>query len=290
VVDPGDKHPRRTQCIREAIRQVLPVQQWDGTSVTAEQRAVVKDEFNRLYHSRGYNGGARDRERDAAADRIINWFFDTYDRSIAGVGKGSGIWFDDVDLKRADELCRSMIPAVELAELNRDPNLKRCPITYGHLAVALCFIAKNAITSNGAVPTTSIMHGLRFFGLASNGTQVATIIKLLWTKRLIGYLKTGYCPGLARKYTLGEQTWSLPFIADLKPAGESTTVLKEQTARYVSTAGGGQVLHLLSSSNQTRVFGSNVSPVPSLFGPVETAVGGIAARMVAMYEKMRNAA
>jgi hypothetical protein len=114
-------------------------------------------------------------------------------------------------------------------------------------------------------------------------------MKVLWSKQLIGYHRTGYAPGLARKYKLGERTWSLPFIADLKPV-EAEPVLKEQRARYISTAGGGQVLHLLSSSNQTGVFGSNVSPVPSLFGSVETAEVGIAARMVAIYEKVRDAA
>src|SRR5262249_40947454 len=60
VIDPGNTHGRRVQCISQALHEVLPQEQWDGTGVTEGQRAAVQDRFNVIYHERGYNGGLRD--------------------------------------------------------------------------------------------------------------------------------------------------------------------------------------------------------------------------------------
>jgi hypothetical protein len=248
VIDPGDKHRRRVQCVRDALREVLPASHWDGTAISTAHEAAVIERANVLYHERGYNGGRRDHARGQAFRRILAWLFETYDPEAKGDGgKGGGLRFGYTDIKRADELARSMISQADLYEINRDPKLKRCRLTYRHLAIAICTAAKNTQTSNGAVPTTSIQGMLRWFGLPTNGSQAAVIFSLLVRKRLLRCTHAAYGPGFCCKYAPAGQVWSLPFISEMKPADRAAA--DQQAARYHQAAGGGQQLTTLYLSS-----------------------------------------
>jgi hypothetical protein len=258
LVDPGNKHSRRVQCVRVALQQVI--RESRATVLDEAMTAIVIERANALYEARGYADGQRDKARVDTLARIVRYCVTHTDSTRNGVG---GVWFGPADLEAAYKIALDLLPADDLKRVNSDPNLKRAQLTYAHFAIAISTAVKNCITSNGAVPVKSVQKMLRHFGLPSNGTQTKVLFGWMIQAGVIDLVQDKYGPGCCCKYAVARLGWSLPFARPFAPAAPlPAPVYSGDTCRPVSNgpvfAGLAAGLNIsICYSYPDRVFGSN---------------------------------
>jgi hypothetical protein len=218
----GDKHRDRCRCMRRALRTLLGHPRSWPAELTDEQAGRAVDLANELYVAAGMATGARDAKRDAAFGRIARFVLTAAPTSQDN-GRHDGPFFGVDDLARAAELVRSLIPAAKLDAINDAPACRAAfrsvRIDYAQLALCLCTVTKNAVTSAGACPTSAISGMFAWFGVRWTNSTIATMVKLLMAAGLIGHTRNGsYKPGQwCRSFQPTAQAWSLPFIQHLAP-------------------------------------------------------------------------
>lgn len=212
----GDKHRIRCRLIRQAVKTVLGhPKDWPHV-LTPEQAERVIDHANDLYRWSGLSTGLRDSKQHAAFNARAR-------RMLTPSQPGDLLIFTDADLARATDLVRSLIPAATLDAINASPTCRAAfgsvRIDHAQLALALCTVAKNSLTSDGDCPVTALGGMFDFFKVRWTNSTLCTIVRLLREAGLIRYTHGGsYRPGQwCRSFAPLNQAWSLPFIQHLEP-------------------------------------------------------------------------